>query len=127
MIRQPPRSTRTDTLFPYTTLFRSIEAPCSDAAFSSSAPKIWMVPLRGSNVVSISVSSGSYSTAASLTEFASAGMATGIICRLVASCHSAERTLHSKRWANSKTVERRGGQGWVSLVYTQLDEVYERK
>src|SRR3546814_8559340 len=25
MIRQPPRSTRTDTLFPYTTLFRSLE------------------------------------------------------------------------------------------------------
>src|SRR3546814_15216106 len=24
MIRQPPRSTRTDTLFPYTTLFRSV-------------------------------------------------------------------------------------------------------
>src|SRR3546814_12610853 len=28
MIRRPPRSTRTDTLFPYTTLFRS---PSSDA------------------------------------------------------------------------------------------------
>src|SRR3546814_15709981 len=26
MIRLPPRSTRTDTLFPYTTLFRSIES-----------------------------------------------------------------------------------------------------
>src|SRR3546814_4928285 len=26
MIRRPPRSTRTDTLFPYTTLFRSLEA-----------------------------------------------------------------------------------------------------
>src|SRR3546814_2864694 len=26
MIRRPPRSTRTDTLFPYTTLFRSIGA-----------------------------------------------------------------------------------------------------
>src|SRR3546814_3918638 len=26
MIRRPPRSTRTDTLFPYTTLFRSCEA-----------------------------------------------------------------------------------------------------
>src|SRR3546814_11042584 len=25
MIRRPPRSTRTDTLFPYTTLFRSVE------------------------------------------------------------------------------------------------------
>src|SRR3546814_5373719 len=29
MIRRPPRSTRTDTLFPYTTLFRS--APCRRA------------------------------------------------------------------------------------------------
>src|SRR3546814_10640125 len=27
MIRRPPRSTRTDTLFPYTTLFRSPGAP----------------------------------------------------------------------------------------------------
>src|SRR3546814_13446541 len=27
MIRRPPRSTRTDTLFPYTTLFRSLEGP----------------------------------------------------------------------------------------------------
>src|SRR3546814_7151978 len=30
MIRRPPRSTRTDTLFPYTTLFRS--GPCRTAA-----------------------------------------------------------------------------------------------
>src|SRR3546814_4164838 len=27
MIRRPPRSTRTDTLFPYTTRFRSLAAP----------------------------------------------------------------------------------------------------
>src|SRR3546814_9688397 len=27
MIRRPPRSTRTDTLFPYTTLFRSFDLP----------------------------------------------------------------------------------------------------
>src|SRR3546814_6615370 len=27
MIRRPPRSTRTDTLFPYTTLFRSLASP----------------------------------------------------------------------------------------------------
>src|SRR3546814_12972340 len=32
MIRRPPRSTRTDTLFPYTTLFRSVgEGPVSFA------------------------------------------------------------------------------------------------
>src|SRR3546814_17876503 len=31
MIRRPPRSTRTDTLFPYTTLFRSLVAFLGDA------------------------------------------------------------------------------------------------
>src|SRR3546814_2293782 len=30
MIRRPPRSTRTDTLFPYTTLFRSIDLDRGD-------------------------------------------------------------------------------------------------
>src|SRR3546814_12984326 len=30
MIRRPPRSTRTDTLFPYTTLFRSTEGACPE-------------------------------------------------------------------------------------------------
>src|SRR3546814_4316514 len=30
MIRRPPRSTRTDTLFPYTTLFRSGRADAAD-------------------------------------------------------------------------------------------------
>src|SRR3546814_16372158 len=32
MIRRPPRSTRTDTLFPYTTLFRSLGNPPGAAA-----------------------------------------------------------------------------------------------
>src|SRR3546814_15592114 len=32
MIRRPPRSTRTDTLFPYTTLFRSKELLIGEAA-----------------------------------------------------------------------------------------------
>src|SRR3546814_4005288 len=32
MIRRPPRSTRTDTLFPYTTLFRSLDAKAIGAA-----------------------------------------------------------------------------------------------
>src|SRR3546814_4362663 len=30
MIRPPPRTTRTDTLFPYTTLFRSVQAVIVD-------------------------------------------------------------------------------------------------
>src|SRR3546814_16567262 len=35
MIRRPPRSTRTDTLFPYTTLFRSIGAGDQGRPFRS--------------------------------------------------------------------------------------------
>src|SRR3546814_273852 len=34
MIRRPPRSTRTDTLFPYTTLFRSHDLAVGDVARS---------------------------------------------------------------------------------------------
>src|SRR3546814_3475432 len=38
MIRRPPRSTRTDTLFPYTTLFRSHrDASCRPAGRESAA------------------------------------------------------------------------------------------
>src|SRR3546814_1031230 len=41
MIRRPPRSTRTDTLFPYTTLFRSY------TAFQNSAAMIVMDKMEG--------------------------------------------------------------------------------
>src|SRR3546814_12215230 len=33
MIRRPPRSTRTDTLFPYTTLFRSLVVDADEEVF----------------------------------------------------------------------------------------------
>src|SRR3546814_18906666 len=35
MIRRPPRSTRTDTLFPYTTLFRSCDDPAPRARLAA--------------------------------------------------------------------------------------------
>src|SRR3546814_1457421 len=38
MIRRPPRSTRTDTLFPYTTLFRSLSGHEGRRARPRSAP-----------------------------------------------------------------------------------------
>src|SRR3546814_2218956 len=41
MIRRPPRSTRTDTLFPYTTLFRSVPG-CARPV----APRRWRVEAR---------------------------------------------------------------------------------
>src|SRR3546814_3168738 len=41
MIRRPPRSTRTDTLFPYTTLFRSaVAASAPQSMEPSAAPQI---------------------------------------------------------------------------------------
>src|SRR3546814_6069166 len=39
MIRRPPRSTRTDTLFPYTTLFRSSTPEKGLPAISNAPPK----------------------------------------------------------------------------------------
>src|SRR3546814_44299 len=46
MIRRPPRSTRTDTLFPYTTLFRSCRG-CSGIAPRQAAARrdAWAVAL----------------------------------------------------------------------------------
>src|SRR3546814_1981155 len=40
MIRRPPRSTRTDTLFPYTTLFRSRAWPLLGDMFYTEIPEI---------------------------------------------------------------------------------------
>src|SRR3546814_9044933 len=42
MIRRPPRPTRTDTLFPYTTLFRSLNRPAADNSLTSLAKEAGM-------------------------------------------------------------------------------------
>src|SRR3546814_19167288 len=46
MIRRPPRSTRTDTLFPYTTLFRSPRASRRKRAAAQAAPGVSASPAR---------------------------------------------------------------------------------
>src|SRR3546814_20769896 len=50
MIRRPPRSTRTDTLFPYTTLFRSRPA----AAGGARSKARMKVAVLGSGIIGIS-------------------------------------------------------------------------
>src|SRR3546814_11534560 len=50
MIRRPPRSTRTDTLFPYTTLFRSwrqVRRRSLCSAFAGGIPAIGDDPIPG--------------------------------------------------------------------------------
>src|SRR3546814_10707690 len=49
MIRRPPRSTRTDTLFPYPTLFRSCAAAMSYVAPKSTRRRISEVFVRRPN------------------------------------------------------------------------------
>src|SRR3546814_3730873 len=39
MIRRPPRSTRTDTLFPYTTLFRSLDTSLREHGIEIARPQ----------------------------------------------------------------------------------------
>src|SRR3546814_9367960 len=63
MIRRPPRSTRTDTLFPYTTLFRSPRGLCHGAPemgglFLSRDPAGPMADLRAANVAVITMAEG---------------------------------------------------------------------
>src|SRR3546814_7311628 len=60
MIRRPPRSTRTDTLFPYTTLFRSLAGePAPQSGFdvlhytARLAPDLSGKTLRGSEKISL--------------------------------------------------------------------------
>src|SRR3546814_16722161 len=48
MIRRPPRSTRTDTLFPYTTLFRSL----TYTATASYKGDQWIRPLLTQTTIS---------------------------------------------------------------------------
>src|SRR3546814_11688525 len=58
MLRRPPRSTRTDTRFPYTTLFRSLAAlalSCSFAAVAAAAqdddPYLWLEDIEGAKAL----------------------------------------------------------------------------
>src|SRR3546814_20310386 len=46
MIRRPPRSTRTDTLFPYTTLFRSLDP----GGLLERAANVWDPTIAGGTV-----------------------------------------------------------------------------
>src|SRR3546814_13205200 len=49
MIRRPPRSTRTDTLFPYTTLFRSFQGS-EDRVVPPNQAEAMVAALRGKGI-----------------------------------------------------------------------------
>src|SRR3546814_14857719 len=53
MRRRPPRSTRTDTLFPYTTLFRSDEHRFDGVAVIGVDEHVWRHTRRGDKYVTV--------------------------------------------------------------------------
>src|SRR3546814_3923705 len=53
MLRRPPRSTRTDTLFPYTTLFRSTEDPDYNARLGQAYLKELLGEFGGSYILAL--------------------------------------------------------------------------
>src|SRR3546814_1614465 len=59
MIRRPPRSTRTDTLFPYTTLFRSLRMAIQQEMYQSNSSAL---KLKSGMIFSSETGSSSHST-----------------------------------------------------------------
>src|SRR3546814_3866242 len=57
MLRRPPVSTRTDTLFPYTTLFRSTAAPGGSRANKAGPPHA-LLPLRAAAPPAVRTAAG---------------------------------------------------------------------
>src|SRR3546814_20585866 len=70
MIRRPPRSTRTDTLFPYTTLFRSATA----AGAATDGGAAWALLIA--QAMSAATTNRNIMGSPSLTDFAQCGVAT---------------------------------------------------
>src|SRR3546814_2839010 len=76
MIRPPPRSTRTDTLFPYTTLFRSDWVDASLVAVHDTTTLAHLMPSGGVHPIAYLPSSCSTDPSAS-SSASSAGTASG--------------------------------------------------
>src|SRR3546814_10994562 len=108
MIRRPPRSTRTDTLFPYTTLFRS--APSANASGSIS-------PTRAEHVLAGLGGKISMILDAGPTE---RGLESTIVApdedhiRLLRPGPITAAMLHSLTSLPVRSEERRVGKEWVS-------------
>src|SRR3546814_17809253 len=60
MIRRPPRSTRTDTLFPYTTLFRSYQIGLYTIPMAAVAVAPWPLGLTGPVYGAVSIAATAF-------------------------------------------------------------------
>src|SRR3546814_2464729 len=97
MIRRPPRSTRTDTLFPYTTLFRSLHTRDDPARVHANrrrlvqgmpAAPIWLDQVHGSAVLDADAwhGAGEQSAAAPTADAAVTTQAGRVLAIMTADC-----------------------------------------
>src|SRR3546814_20415111 len=127
MIRRPPRSTRTDTLFPYTTLFRSdVQA----ARVSAWATQMGIVPgqsdLKG-------LAQQALGPVGRLTTWVgpAVGALTSLLMVMVIGLFVAMEPRLSDlglQWmVPRRTEERRGGEEWGRTFSMRWDATHEKK
>src|SRR3546814_9760609 len=96
MIRRPPRSTRTDTLFPYTTLFRSgiatTKAAEANTSAANAAASEASAALSEGNVSDSETAAATSETNAAASAVAAAASAASAATDYVAKARSEEHT-----------------------------------
>src|SRR3546814_19551325 len=112
MIRRPPRSTRTDTLFPYPTLFRSVCDFISDQVYEGRLAS-------HSDTKRQSVTGTAWPTAGAFwVPVVHEGNAQ-IAAEEVAAIGAANENLLQGSWTDKRTEESRVGKGSVSTWRSQ--------
>src|SRR3546814_14948731 len=115
MVRRPPRSTRTDTLIPYTTLFRSTRQIAMDG--SQKLPQRLLAPIAARLAAGQGIEALSLAVAAWMRWQAGRddlGNAHGVDEPLAGAIAARLADAHTPEGSE----ERRLGKGWVSPVRT---------
>src|SRR3546814_7531725 len=97
MIRRPPRSTRTDTLFPYTTLFRSISVKLTDDAEVRKLNSAYRHKDKPTNVLSFPLFDPDQIEALSLTDDGEALLGDIVLAAGVVAREAAEKQVTIER------------------------------
>src|SRR3546814_20455263 len=114
MIRRPPRSTRTDTLFPYTTLFRSGIEPVTDGIMRYS-----LLGRSGLRVSKLALGTMTFGPGADWSRSEED-------CRPVFDAF-VEAGGHFIDTANMRSEERRVGKEWVSKCRSRWSPYHSKK
>src|SRR3546814_2650569 len=112
MIRRPPRSTRTDTLFPYTTLFRSYYQHSQIEGHLAGLAALFNAPLTiGELRVDVAIAFGVND------EFEGSNAQ-----RLAAALVAAERAIRTRSLWTKYTSRQKEDAGWQLSFHSQLED-----